>query len=735
MQPLPPEALASPAAVRTVLPAIAQGRPALLLLVDRATGSVIYANPLATELTPGLSLPTTLSAWSRAAHLLDADGLVLDSGPETLQRVLDGEPAEGLAVSAALASAETDQREPLWVVSLPLDGAPPPLHAQSLMVFLPLRDQEAVGRARAAAVEGLSTRAVLATELSFTISDPSLPDNPLIWVNPAFTRETGYSAYEVLGTNCRFLQGPDTDRASVARIRDAVREGRAISETLLNYRADGSPFWNHVTISPVVDSTGAVTHFVGVQADVTARVVVDHEREAARSEAEAARAEAEAAQSQAEAARSQAEAARELSEQAQLQLSLLAEATSILAATLEVPEALRRLADLVVPLLGDWVAINVLDEQGRLQPAATAHRDGRSDLLATYAALQSGAVTASSPIAEVLRTGRPALRSDLDAATAAGHTTSAELLAVAGQLGYCSAMYVPLVARHRVLGVMSVVSGTSGRRFTRADLAVIADLGRRAGLAIDNIRLYAAEHATAVTLQRSLLPRLPAVAGLDIAATYLPGSDTAEVGGDWYDVLPLPDGTVGITIGDVMGHDLGSAVAMGQFRSVLRAYAWEGGDPASVLDRVDRVIVGLDTAQLATCLYGRLELGGGDGSRGTARLTYASAGHPSALLRRPDGRVEALDGGRNLLLGIGADGPARTAASVELMAGSSLVMFTDGLVEDRTREIDVGVEQVASVLRAHDGGTGSQGLVDALTAVADDGGHDDDVCILAITLT
>ncbi|WP_228485142.1 PAS domain-containing protein [Cellulosimicrobium sp. JZ28] len=127
----------------------------------------------------------------------------------------------------------------------------------------------------------LERRAMSASEVSFTIADARAPGVPLVWVNPAFTATTGYAADEVLGTNCRFLQGPGTDRDAVARIRAAVDGGTTAGETLLNYRKDGTAFWNQLTLSPVHDELGTLTHFVGVQADVTARVETARSREAA----------------------------------------------------------------------------------------------------------------------------------------------------------------------------------------------------------------------------------------------------------------------------------------------------------------------------------------------------------------------------------------------------------------------------------------------------------------------
>lgn len=165
-------------------------------------------------------------------------------------------------------------------------------------------------------------------------------------------------------------------------------------------------------------------------------------------------------------------------------------------------------------------------------------------------------------------------------------------------LGMCSVVIAPLWARGRVIGNVSFVIGDPGRRpYSPADAATATELAQRTALTLDNARLINRERAAAETLQRSLLPALPDIAGLSIAARYLPANNRAQVGGDWYDVLPLPDGSIGIAVGDVMGHDLEAAAAMGQLRSVLRGYAWDGDQPAPVLSRLDRLVNGLDMAQ------------------------------------------------------------------------------------------------------------------------------------------
>jgi PAS domain S-box-containing protein len=565
------------------------------------------------------------------------------------------------------------------------------------------------------AVESLGTRAadaavrdraVVAAGLSFTITDPRADDNPLVFVNPAFERTTGYSYDEAVGRNCRFLQGADTDPAAVERVRELLGREEHGTVTLLNYRKDGSAFWNELSLSPVYDGDGELTHVVGIQADVTARVLAEQERERHLAAEQRARAEAE---------------------QAQRRLALLAEATSMLAATLDVDESLDRLTHLVVPLLADWCTVHLLSPDGGVQRVAAAHRDpSKLDLLRRLEQLQPGGLRDSSITAEVLRGGSARLVERVSHEQIERAVSDPELAEVYEGIGIGSAIVVPMRARRQVLGVLALFTDGS-RCFDGEDLATAADLARRAALTVDNARLYQREHEVAEALQRSLLPDLPEIDGLDVAARYLAGSSAAQVGGDWYDLFRLPDGAVGIAVGDVMGHDLTAAAAMGQLRSVLQSYAWQGSSPAVVLDRLDQLVQGLDMAQLATCIYGRLELPG-LGLDGVLRL--ANAGHLPPVLRRGDGHVRLLRSQVSLLVGA-ALGIERDETEEALGPGSVLVLYTDGLVEHRGRDLDQGLDQLEEALAAAPHGS-AQEVLDAVLDAMVDGELDDDVAVLVV---
>ncbi|MEX2290796.1 MAG: SpoIIE family protein phosphatase [Mycobacteriales bacterium] len=570
----------------------------------------------------------------------------------------------------------------------------------------PQLDEVSIGLAHGDGFSEVRDRAVIAAGLSFTISDPRLPDNPLVFVNPAFERTTGYSREEAQGRNCRFLQGPATDPAAVQRIRDALAADEQAKVTLLNYRKDGTPFWNELSLSPVHDAAGSLTHIVGIQTDVTARVQIQQEHERHLDAERAARAEAE---------------------RSQRRLALLAEATSMLAATLDVDESLDRLTGLVVPLMADWCTVHLLAPDGRVQRVAARHRDeDKSPLLRRLEQLQQTGLSDSSVTASVLAGGAPVLL-DVDDDVLVRDMGDAELVDVYRQVGVRSAMVLPLRARRQVLGVLSLFTDDSARSFDAGDLAMAADLARRAALAVDNARLYSREHDVAEQLQRSLLPQLEAVPGLDHAARYLPGATSAQVGGDWYDLFALPDGTVGLAVGDVMGHDMTAAAAMGQLRSVLQSYAWQGSAPAIVLDRLDQLVQGLDMAQLATCLYGRLDPPR-EGRPG--RLRLANAGHLPPALRSPDGTVRLVATDASLLVGAEL-GTTREEVEESVEPGSVLVLYTDGLVEHRGRPIDEGLEALAAALRSAPE-EDADAICEHLLAELAYGALDDDVALLVV---
>lgn len=709
------------------MPHVLHGASVAVLMLDVRERQVVYANTTGIELTGGtVRLPSGVRDWADAAGLTDLDGRPFPDESSPLTRIASGESVAGEPValhrSALLSGASGDDGTVTlaWVTGFALadggsgpNGSAPDVpeaagvsSSRALAVLLPLADSEQVDRRR---MEFLRDRAVLATEMSFTISDPQREDDPLAWVNPSFERLTGYSIEEAVGSNCRFLQGPNTDRASVRRIREALHDRRPITEVLLNYRRDGTAFWNQISISPVHDGAGELVNFVGVQSDVTERVIVEQERRAALADAEAARA----------------------------QLRLLAEATTQMTAALDTADACRRLARIVVPELADLATVDLLDAPSahtRQRMAVAAREADDETLLGRFGALHGGRGEGTAAAAS----GRPYLISDMPEAGAEQYPDDPDAAEVYEQLRLRSALVVPLRARGRVLGTLTLYTQFPyGRRYSQRDLHLAADLAGRAGLAVDNARLYEVERAAAATLQHSLLPAVPDVPGLKIAARYLVGKDGNQVGGDWYDVLPLPDGHVGAAVGDVVGHDLSAAAAMGQLRGVLRSYAWGGDRPGSVLDRCDQLVQGLDIAAMATAVYAVLGPAAPDGSR---ELAYANAGHPPPLLREPDGTIVRLDGHHSPMLGAVpefgiASGARRDEATVTCAPGSLLVFYTDGLTDIAGEDADERTELIERTVAGMAADAAPEDVVERTLEVCLPEKLGDDVALLAIRLT
>jgi serine phosphatase RsbU (regulator of sigma subunit) len=257
--------------------------------------------------------------------------------------------------------------------------------------------------------------------------------------------------------------------------------------------------------------------------------------------------------------------------------------------------------------------------------------------------------------------------------------------------GVRSLLGVPLIVEGRLVGVLHV--GTLRmRKFDEDDVHLLTLVADRAALAIERARL-APQHRIAMRLQQSLLPRsLPVIPGISLAARYLPGAREATVGGDWYDVIPLAERGLGLVIGDVVGKGVEAAAFMGQLRSALRAYALEGAGPAELVTKLSRFLDLQREGQMATLVYGVLDLEG-------STLTFARAGHPYPLLATPDGRVRFLDRALGPPLGTGPRaiyGEER----IELERGSTLFLYTDGLIERRGRQMEESEANLATIVAA-----------------------------------
>ncbi|MFI1509660.1 SpoIIE family protein phosphatase [Streptomyces sp. NPDC020597] len=513
----------------------------------------------------------------------------------------------------------------------------------------------------------LSTRMVAQSPNGLAVLDTDLR---YVSVNPALERINGLPAEEHIGRTVReVLPRLDAD-ALEAAARQVLRTGEPLVDRSTTGRTPADPDQEHawsLSLYRLEDVRGTV---LGVA--VSVRDVTDRHRAAV--EAEAAR----------------------------RRLALIADASTRIGTTLDLERTARELAEVAVPELADVAAVDLLDAvvTGRrtsLGPAESAviralAVQAVDEPDALRAADQPGQVARYAPdrlITECVRSGRPVMVAhvkDDDLGHIARSPDAVGLLARAGVHSYLA---VPLIARGEVLGALDLKRTRNPLPFSRDDLLLARELAARAAVQIDNARWYQNARTTALTLQRSLLPsHAPVTGGLEVASRYQPADATTEVGGDWFDVIPLPDGKTALVVGDVMGSGIDAAAAMGRLRTATTTLASLALDPAVLLEHLDRITQGLDHS-IATCVYAVH-----DPRLGRCRI--ANAGHLPPAWVRPGRPPELLDLPTGAPLGVG--GVAFSTTDVDFAPGDQLVLYTDGLVETRTHSLDERLEALLALL-------------------------------------
>ncbi|WP_254399065.1 SpoIIE family protein phosphatase [Streptomyces sp. AC602_WCS936] len=336
-------------------------------------------------------------------------------------------------------------------------------------------------------------------------------------------------------------------------------------------------------------------------------------------------------------------------------------------------------------------------------------------------------VRPGSALAEVLRGVRPVF-TDTPAARAA----LPELLGDGGGFAVPDgqrAILAPLRGRRRVIGAALFLRGPERVAFEADDLLVAAQLATHSALGIDKAVLYGREAYIADELQRTMLPEnLPHCTGVRLASRYLPAAETARVGGDWYDAIPLPGSRVALVVGDVMGHSMTSAAIMGQLRTTAQTLAGLDLPPQEVLHHLDEQAQRLGTDRMATCLYAVYD-------PVSHRITVANAGHPPPVLLHLGGHAEVLRVPAGAPIGVG--GVDFEAVELDAPAGATLLLYTDGLVESRLRDVWTGIEQlrerlaVTAQLTGPDHPPPLEALCDEVLDMLGPGDRDDDIALLA----
>ncbi len=373
-------------------------------------------------------------------------------------------------------------------------------------------------------------------------------------------------------------------------------------------------------------------------------------------------------------------------------LALLAETTTQLTSTFDVEEALRRLVGLVLPRLADWAVIDLITERDEVWRTAVVQADGgtlvhHEDLEGPMPPVPEESLM---PLSKALRGVASAVAGPDTYRDPPDSGITAEQHRLFEVSGIHSAAMAPLRSPRDVLGALTLGRTEESGAFTVADLPLLEDIARRAGLALDNARLYQRQRKVAETMQNHLLPQMPRVPGLQMTVRYLPAPDASQVGGDWYDAFTLPDGATALAVGDVVGHDLEAAAGMAQLRNMLRAYAWsQEGPPSRVVERLDEAIMPITDVPMATLILARVTRT----DDGHWELSWTNAGHPPPLLITRDGLARFLTGGHGLLLGTGVP-TSRPDDTLRLPAGSTLVLYTDGLIERPGHTLDDGLNRL-----------------------------------------
>ncbi|MBP2708298.1 SpoIIE family protein phosphatase [Microbispora sp. RL4-1S] len=403
---------------------------------------------------------------------------------------------------------------------------------------------------------------------------------------------------------------------------------------------------------------------------------------------------------------SRAEWRRSSASSAHERLAFLNEATRRIGSTLDLAETSRELVDVAVPRFADAAAVMVQDRllvDGELptrpvdgtmlvrRVALGVAAEDPQPWIDVFPIDEATVYPAGLPHALCMASGKPLMYPTLDKESARliGSSIDREE-PVLELLTETSFLAVPLRARGRVLGCAVFVRRAGTQGFEEADVTVGEDLAARAAVCIDNARLYTRERRTALTLQSSLLPaELPQPLGMQIASRYLPASDLTGVGGDWYDVIPLPGCRTALVVGDVMGHGTRAAATMGQLRTAARTLASLDLPPDEVLFRLNLMSQDLDPTQIATCIYAVYD-------PVTRNCALSRAGHMPPVLLHPDRSTEVIDLPPGLPLGIGSE-PLEMRELV-LPANAVLALYTDGLVESRKRDLDSGIMALRRLL-------------------------------------
>lgn len=436
-------------------------------------------------------------------------------------------------------------------------------------------------------------------------------------------------------------------------------------------------------------------------------------------------------------------AARRAAELERDQLAFLASAGTALLATLDPVGTVGTLARLLVPALCDWCTVHTVADGGHLAEAATAHATeaGVGLLEASRRAIEAAGRPVPWGAPDVARTGETRRIEPVDDRALRTEAVDRAHLDVLRRLGSSSILVLPLFARGRVIAVLTVGRTEPTVTFEPDLVSLIENVATRAGMALDNARLFVERTQVARILQQALLPpSLPEIPGVEVSARYRTAERQLDIGGDFYDVFEQPDGSWSMVIGDVSGKGSVAAAVTGLVRNTIRAVSQVGSSPSQVLRRTNEVLLDqVEETRFCTAALmhlhpaARPEDAGGAGTVG-AEVELSSGGHPRPFLVRTDGDVDAIDCAGTLLGAL--PGPDLADVSLRLAPGDAIVLYTDGVTEARRGNDEFGEAGIAEVLHTCIGrsaGTIADELARAVHTFADDGAGDD-TAVLVVRL-
>ena len=373
-------------------------------------------------------------------------------------------------------------------------------------------------------------------------------------------------------------------------------------------------------------------------------------------------------------------------------VQMMADASAALISTMDSREAIESMLDVIVKWLGMWAFVTVVGDDDRPPEIYARHRyrDDRASAIAALVGNEAVRLRDMPTTASVLAGSVESVVLDLGQTLAAAARTGASR-PIFDALGMGPLVIVPLALAGRITGALTIVGEPDRLPYDDVDVVLAGDLARRAAMTLSHAQQFDREKRIADELQRGLLPVLPLVDRIGVDAIYFPASAGIEVGGDWYDLVDHGDGSSAVVIGDVTGHSIRAAAAMGRLQTAVHLFAKAGFRPAQVLDLVDATARELLGDLLATCLVVRVQ----PADDGGWQLTLANAGHLPPVVVDHAGNARLLELHKDPLLGLQLDSNRlHRSSTAHVAAGSTLLLYTDGLIERRRESIDVALDRL-----------------------------------------